>query len=594
MTRVRNTALLMLFIVLGALLTPAAPASAHATPVGSDPAPGSVIGASPSVVTVTFSEPIAVVSGRIQVIAPDGERINGTPTVEGAVLRIPVRKPGRPLGTYLISFRVISADSHPVGGAITFSVGAPSERPEAATSTGPHPSVVAAVPTLKFLGYAGLALIAGPALFLAFLWPPRRSRRPALITVHTGIALTAVATAGALGLQAQQGSGSALWQVSAGELGEVLTSQFGLLLGARLAILAILAVLLPPLLRGPRRPPATRPSPAPTPARELVPAGGPALTLVSTDAPAVITVPRVAPPAVKPRAHRVRAVAVLLLAVAGLTTWPLTGHAAAAPMPAVTVAVGVVHLAAMAVWIGGLVTLIALLLRGTHRRILARILPVWSRWAAMSVLWLAIAGALQSAVQLGSPEALWRTGYGQLLLAKLGVLALVLGAAAVARKLVLTARNGSGLRRTVGIEVVATVVILALSAVLVQVDPGRTAAVKGDAITARGSSDTLDSPIYALQFNIYPLELGEYNTVHAFLYSPSGAPLRAAEWQLTARLLDQDLEAVPQPIAGLDAPSHQALGSVTFPLPGTYELAFTIRTSEIDRATVRTTVTVER
>ncbi|WP_309238291.1 copper resistance CopC/CopD family protein [Actinoplanes aureus] len=594
MTRVRNIPLLLLFAVLGVLFLPAVPASAHATPVSSDPVPGSVVGASPSVVTVTFSEPIAVVSGRIQVIAPDGERINGTPTVEGAVLRIPVRKPGRPLGTYLISFRVISADSHPVGGAITFSVGAPSERPEAATSTGPHWSVAAAIPTLKFTGYAGLTLIAGPALFLAFLWPPRRSRRSALITVRTGIALTAVATVGALGLQAQQGSGSALWQVSAGELGEVLTSQFGLLLTIRLAVLAVLAALLPRLLRGPRRTPAIGPSPAPAPARELVPAGGPALTLVSTDAPALITVPRVAPTVVQPRAHRAQVVAVLLLAVAGLVTWPLTGHAAAAPMPAVTVAVGVVHMAAMAIWIGGLITLIAFLLRGTHRRVLAKILPVWSRWAAMSVLWLAIAGGVQSAVQLGSLEALWRTGYGQLLLAKLGVLALVLGAAAVARKLVLTARNGGVLRRTVGIEVVATVVILALSAVLVQVDPGRTAAVKDNAISGRGSSDTLDSPIYALQFNIYPVELGEYNTVHAFLYSPSGAPLRAAEWQLTARLLDQDLEAVPQPIAGLDAPSHQALGSVTFPLPGTYELAFTIRTSEIDRATVKTTVTVER
>lgn len=584
----------MLFAVLGVLLLPATPASAHATPVGSDPAPGSVISASPSVVTVTFSEPIAVVSGRIQVISPAGERINGTPTVEGAVLRIPVRKPDRPLGTYLISFRVISADSHPVGGAITFSVGAPSERPEAATSTGPHWSVAAAVPTLKFLGYAGLALIAGPAMFLALLWPPRRSRRSALRTVQAGVALTAVATVGALGLQAQQGSGSALWQVSASELGEVLTSQFGLLLVARLAILAILAVMLPPLLRGPRRTPPTGSSPAPAPARELVPAGGPALTLVSTDTPAVIPVPRVASRVAEPRAQRVQVTAVLLLAVAGLVTWPLTGHAAAAPMPAVTIAVGVVHLAAMAVWIGGLVTLIAFLLRGTHQRVLARILPVWSRWAAMSVLWLAIAGGVQSAVQLGSVEALWRTGYGQLLVAKLGVLALVLGAAAIARKLVLSARNGGGLRRTVGIEVVATVVILALSAVLVQVDPGRTAGVKDDAITAWGNSETLDSPIYALQFNIYPVELGEYNTVHAFLYSPSGAPLRAAEWQLTARLLDQDLEAVPQPIAGLDAPSHQALGSVTFPLPGTYELAFTIRTSEIERATVKTTVSVER
>jgi copper transport protein len=39
-------------------------------------------------------------------------------------------------------------------------------------------------------------------------------------------------------------------------------------------------------------------------------------------------------------------------------------------------------------------------------------------------------------------------------------------------------------------------------------------------------------------------------------------------------------------------PGNQALGSIAFPLPGTYEVVFTIRTSEIDRASVKTTVTV--
>jgi copper transport protein len=39
-------------------------------------------------------------------------------------------------------------------------------------------------------------------------------------------------------------------------------------------------------------------------------------------------------------------------------------------------------------------------------------------------------------------------------------------------------------------------------------------------------------------------------------------------------------------------PQHHAIGALTFPLPGTYELRFTVRTSDIDQATVRTTVTV--
>ncbi|BCJ46795.1 hypothetical protein GCM10010168_36830 [Actinoplanes ianthinogenes] len=540
----------LLVLALGALLAIPEPALAHAATVGSSPAPGSVVGSSPTEVTVTFSETITPVSGHIQVVAPDGERISGLATARGAVLHIPVRTAEHPLGTYLISFRVISADSHPVGGAITFSVGAPSARPQAAATIGTDPTVKAAVPTFKFLGYAGLTLITGPLMFLLFLWPRRRSRAGAIRLVWTGMALTALATLGALGTQAQQGSGAALWQVSAGELGEVATSTFGLILLARLAILALLAVSLRALFAGQLRPGEKR----------------------------------------RLRAYPNR-ILILILGIAGLATWPLTGHAIAAPMPAVTVTVGVVHLAAMGIWIGGLVTLIGVLLRGTDRRVLGVLLPVWSRWAALSVIWLALAGSVQAVVQVGTPAALVQTGYGRLLLVKLGVLVLVLAAAAVARRLVRRSASGSGLRRTVGIEVAATAVILALSAVLVQVDPGRTAGAQAGAVTGTGVSQTLTCPLYTLQFNIYPVELGEYNTVHAFLYTPEGKPLPPAEWQVSTQLTGQGLEAVKEPLLGLDPP-HHALGSISFPLPGTYEIAFTIRVDDLNRATVKTTVTV--
>ncbi len=55
------------------------------------------------------------------------------------ILRIPVRRADQPLGTYLVSYRVISADSHPVGGGFTFSVGAPSATPPQASAGGRAP-----------------------------------------------------------------------------------------------------------------------------------------------------------------------------------------------------------------------------------------------------------------------------------------------------------------------------------------------------------------------------------------------------------------------------------------------------------------------
>lgn len=537
--------LVLTVIGLLVLLGPAAPASAHAALISSNPVPGSVIGSSPAEITITFSEGVTPVPDRVQVLAPDGKRISGTATVSGAVLRIPVRKATHPLGTYLVSYRVISADSHPVGGGLTFSVGAPSARPPQPASAQAHRSVTLAVPTIKFLGYAGLTLTIGPALLLALLWPRRQPRRGPTILVRTGLALTAASALGGLWVQAPNSSGSALWDVSGTELGEVLASSYGVALLARVAIVVLAAAVLPPLLRG--------------------------------------------------EAGRVRAGSLIVLGLAGLSTWPLTGHAVASPLPGVIVAADIVHMASMAVWIGGLATLAGFLLRKAHPRVLGVILPVWSRWAALAVVWLVGAGVLQAVVQVGSVPALWRTDYGRLLLAKMAVLAVTLGLAAYARRLVqrgqVPAEGPAKLRRSVGIEVAAALVVLSLSAVLVQVNPGRSAATERAATVDTGVSQTLTSPLYTLQFNIYPVELGENNTVHAFLYTAVGAPLPAQQWTVDVRLLGQDLEPVATPMLGL-VPKNHAIGAVTFPQPGTYEVRFTIRTTAIDEDTVRTTITV--
>jgi copper transport protein len=300
-------------------------------------------------------------------------------------------------------------------------------------------------------------------------------------------------------------------------------------------------------------------------------------------------------PALRGRPGRGRAIALLVLAVGVLTTWPLTGHALASPVAGAVVIADVVHLAAMAVWLGGLVTLTVFLLRRTSPRVLGVILPAWSRWAAIAVVWLISGGIVQAVVQVGSVGALWRTEYGKLLLAKIAILAVTLGAAAYARRLVrraqVPAAGVARMRRTVGIEVAATAVILGISAVLVQVNPGRSAVADQAAVTDQGVSQTLSCPLYTLQFNIYPTQVGEDNTIHAFVYTPAGAPLPTEQWTVTSQLLGKGLEPVSAPLLGL-TPKNHAAGAITFPFPGTYEVRFTIRTTDIDEATVKTSITV--
>jgi copper transport protein len=214
----------------------------------------------------------------------------------------------------------------------------------------------------------------------------------------------------------------------------------------------------------------------------------------------------------------------------------------------------------------------------------------------MAVVWLAGGGVVQAVVHVGSVPALWQTAYGQLLLTKTAILTGVLGAAFFARRFVLSrqvsATGPARLWRTVGVEMAATTAILAVSAVLVGTTPARSVEKDKAPAVQNGFSQTLTSSLYTLQFNIYPVELGEWNTVHGMTYTPAGKPLPAAQWTVTTRYTDQDVAAVSQPMLPLPAPRNDALGSLTFPLPGTYEVSFTIRTTEIDQATVRTKVVV--
>ncbi|MGI5214495.1 copper resistance protein CopC [Plantactinospora sp. CA-290183] len=547
----------LLLAGLSALAGPAAtPANAHAAVVATTPARKAVLGYSPTEVTVRFSEPVSLVPGRAQVLAPDGRRINaGEPSVRGDTLRIPIRAADRPLGTYLVSYRVVSADSHPVAGGYTFAVGAESAAAPTLADDPVRPDVRIAVPLIRYVGYAGLVLLIGPTLLLALLWPARLSRRGPVRLVRAGLALVAAGALAGLWVQAPYTSGAGLFDVSATELRQVIGSGYGLVLCARLGILLLVAALLPPLLQPQGRAPSYR----------ILYRKGPLLTAL-----------------------------VLLLGVAGLATWPLAGHAIASPMPLASAVADVLHLAAASAWLGGLVTLAAFLLRAAHPRTLGVILPVWSRWATVAVLWLVAAGAAQALIEIGTPGALVGTDYGRLVLAKVALLGLVLTGAALARRLV--RRGGAGtapgrLRRLVGLEVAVSLVILGLSAALVQTTPGRSAGTEVETAAASDTfAQTLESPLYTLQFDIYPVQLGEHNTVHAYLYTPDGKPLPAVEWTLTTALPALGVEPVATPMLGVQP--HHAVGAVNFPVAGQWQLRFTVRTSDIDQASVTTTVRV--
>ncbi|MEV4818531.1 copper resistance protein CopC [Micromonospora tulbaghiae] len=534
----------LLLLLVALLLVPATPAAAHAVLVSSSPAASAVVPEAPAQVVITFSEGVRKVPGKVRVIAPDGSRADrGEPTFQGAEVTIPV-DPSAGRGTYLVSYRVISADSHPVSGAFTYSVGAPSEPPtDSGTDNRANPVTENAVKVAKYAGYTGLLLLVGPALVLAALWPRRLSRRGPARLAWTGLGLLAAATLAEVWLQVPYVNGGGLFDVTGSGLGDVLGSAYGTTHLVRLGLLAAAAFLLRPLFAGP--------------------------------------------------IGRTDGIILAVLGGAALFTWPLAGHAAASPAPAVSVVVDAVHLGGMAVWLGGLVMLAVFLLRRADERELDAILPIWSRWAALAVAALLLAGTVQGLIEVASIQALFDTTYGRLLLTKIVLFALVIGVAAYSRALVrrrVAAGRPGAMRRAVVAELVITAVVLGVSATLVQTTPARTAAADVAGAEQGYFSTTLSSPIYSLEVQLDPAETGN-NSMHLYAYTKDSRPQPVQEWKVTAALPSAGIEPITVPLLPLS--DNHATGEVNLPARGDWQLRITVRTTDIDQATVTATVPIK-
>jgi len=535
----------LLFGLLCVLLGPAAPASAHAALVASDPQNGSVVPDAPNRITLTFTESVQLVAGKIQVLGPDNKRADqGEPQAAGDTVTIALRSGGS-RGTYLVSYRVISADSHPVAGTISFSVGAASTTPTGAeTPESVDPVVRALIPVGKYLGYAGLVLLVGPVLVLALLWPHRLSRRGPSRVVYTGIGLILGSTVLGLWLQGPYAEGTGLFGASFADFRDVLGSTYGAVMLVRIGVICAAVVMLRPMLRG---------------------SGGDS---------------------------KVDLALLGVLGVAALATWPLTGHPTASPVAGVSVVVDAIHLASMSVWLGGLVMLMAFLLPQANERELGAILPIWSRWAATAVGSLLLAGTVQALIEVATFKGLVSSAYGQLILVKVGLALAVIGVAAVSRRVVRNKTAEAGpkpLRRLVFAELGVAAVILGVTAALVQIPPPRTAQAAETSTTDTTITQTITNDKMALQVDVYPAAVGN-NSIHLYAYTPENKPLPVVEWTATVALPAKGIEPIEVPL--LRITDFHAIGDIALPQSGEWTFKFTIRTSDIDESTLTMTAKI--
>jgi copper transport protein len=561
----RRVTRLVLFVfgLLGAGLVLAAPALAHASVVGSDPVDGSRLARAPLLVTVTFDQPVSIDGvGYLHVTNQDGKTVDAGPAYHpsGDGTKIAVRlEPHLDDGTYTASFRIISADSHPVAGVIRFVIG---NGPLLTTGgAGPGSTTNAAVSAVfdvtRWVSYAGVAVLGGAWLVLT-VWPAGRIDPRARRLLWTGWVAAVVGAVGELLLQGPFTAGTGLATIlRPGLINDTLHGTYGQLHCVRLVLLGLLALVLAGALQDSRE----------RPQRE----------------------------------------AALLLGLGVALTFAAVGHANTTPPRWLSVPLDMAHLLAMAAWLGGLVMLTVAVLPRREPGDLAAVLPVHSTVAFTSVVVLAGTGAWAAWNGIGTTSAVFTTTYGLLVLGKIALFLglLALGnvsrvvvqrhyvrrtvAFAMADAAVVDAPTQHGgvepvaaerLRRAVLVESLVGLVVLALTAVLVAEPRGKEALA-----TQYRQPITATAPLTSSTDVSITIDPGVHGPVDVAVTLPS--PVE----RVTATATQQAARIGPLPIP-LRGGGTQYSGTVTLPVAGTWNVQLTVFRSQLDAVATDTDITL--
>ncbi len=549
--------LLLLLLAPLLVLLAAGPALAHAALLSTDPEDGTVLPRAPQTVTLTFSERVGTSLGAVRVIDPTGERVDdGQPVRSDAGRKVTVALPDAgEQGTYVLTWRVVSEDSHPVSGVSTFSVGRESE-PAAAVEAGGDGPAKRWLTAARALGYLGLLGLVGTAALLLLVWPQGRSRRAVRRVAATAWALATAGSVAGLLLQGPTAAGLGPSSARDGELlSAVLGTQYGKAHAVRLVLLLLAGAGLLALLRSTRA--AGR--------RSLAAAG--------------------------------------LLAVPLVVTWPLSGHAGAGTMRWLAVPVDALHLLAVGAWTGGLTLLLVGLLRTGDETQMRSALPRWSRLATVAVVVMVATGLFASWREVRGLAPLTETTYGRLLVLKTTAVILMLGLgnagrhwvrrryamavvhaatdAAVLERPAATRAEVGQLRRSVLAEACVALLVVGLTAFLVETPPARTAYAKPLSVIKPLGDDT------KVQIDLDTARVG-VNALHVYLTGPGGKAFDVPE--VTARLSRPDGESLTTQIARKSLGHYETL-RLAVPYRGTWRLDVTVRTSDIDVETATLTTT---
>ncbi|HKE77397.1 MAG TPA: copper resistance protein CopC [Acidimicrobiales bacterium] len=560
-------------LAVAAVLLVALPgrADAHATLESSQPSAGQQLKTPPEQVVLNFSEAVDIGKDSIRVLNSKGDSVTKNkpthPNGERSVAALAL--PELDDGAYVVSWKAISSDSHPVSGAFTFRVGAATggENDQALLkdvlngSAGGGDHVLGAIFGMtRFLAFAGLILVVGGMVFVTWVWPAGRDSERTRGVLVVGLVLAAVTTLLCIPLQAAYGIGGSLGDVvDPSNIADELGSRTGRSWLVRLVLLGVVWLLM--------------------------------------------------------RARRLDRWAAAGLGLALLVTVSLTGHASSGDNVPLAFVVDLFHLSGASVWLGGLaLLLLAVLWRGSgvDDTEAEATVGLFSQVAFAAVGVIVVSGVIQALRQLGGWNNLFDTTYGRLLVVKVLVVAVMLVAAAFSRSWVrdraaartssLALSPGPGavaaspdrgatalsvLRWSVGAEVALGICVLAVTALLVNAVPGAEAGAgpAGGPFTTQVHGQT-----FMVTVDVAPTVVGQ-DDISLKVTDHGLNPIQPEEVTASLSLPGKDLGAIPLKLTAGGTGEYRADGT-DIPLAGNWDLHVVVRTTDIDEETVKTSVPI--
>jgi copper transport protein len=567
-------------------------AMAHAVLESTEPLSGSTSKRPVSEVVFRFSEPVEGNFGAIRVFDRRGARIDEGdvfhPGGRGPELGVRLKR-GVPKGSYTATYRVISADSHPVAGGLVFSYGKASPTGSSVSQLLSQQGTSGRVTDIAFgaakaTQYGSIAAAVGAVFFLLVIYLralataagaggawreaseafAQRLRKILLIVIAIGL----VSGAAGIVLQGAKAAGVSFWSALDSQIvGDVLDTRFGTVWGIRMLVWLGFGAILLGSLSAARRP-------------VLRPASVGATGLAQ---------PRLGP----------LWLGLLALPLGFLVISPaLAGHASLEQPTWVLVPSDAMHVLAMSIWAGGLATILFVLPAATRRlatadrtRLLAATLSRFSPWAFACVIALLATGLLQSWFLIGffdEPDRLLDTPFGRAALIKFLLLVgplMALGAYNQRRlvprlkELAATGQTPGGagfaLRRSLRAEILLIVGALGATAALTTYAPADYAPTGPVSKTASlGPAD--------VQLTVDPARVGP-NEMHLYLIDKQNGTQYDK-----VKEMNVDLVLPAEKLGPLKAdvrkagPGHFVMNGALFGVSGEWDVKMSARVSEFD------------